>query len=485
MFEEAESDPRLSKEHVQAQEERLRTALLKAQYGRLQRGERSLLIVVAGLDGAGKGATVNLLNEWMDPRHIRTLAFGPPTPEEAARPPMWRYWNELPPRGRTGIVFGSWYGPLLCEAARKHPDTEALEARAEAVRRFEATLAGDGVQILKLWFHLSRKAQRERAERLLASRDTAWQVSPADLAVHRRFGRLRRAGQLAIEHTQAAHAPWLVIPSADDELRTLRTAEAVLHALRHPPAPPPVARPAARRVPDRLAAIDHGARLDKEEYEASLPAWQGKLARQVRRKKFAGRSLILVFEGQDAAGKGGTIRRVTPAFDVRRVGLFPISAPAPYERARPYLWRFWRQVPAPGHIAIFDRSWYGRVLVERVERLTRPADWRRAYGEINDFEAQLAEHGAIVLKFWLAVTPEEQLARFREREQSPFKSFKITEEDWRNRSKRDDYAQAANEMLVRTDTAHAPWHVLSSDDKRHARVEVVRRIAQALEKALD
>jgi len=421
----------------------------------------------------------------MDPRHIRTLAFGQPTPEEAVRPPMRRYWNELPAKGRTGIVFGSWYGPLLREARRKHPDEDIIEARAEAIRHFEAMLAADRVQIVKLWFHLSRQAQRERAERLLANRDTAWQVAPVDLTVHKRFDRLRQAGRQVIERTHAGHAPWIVVPSADDELRTLRTAETVLHALRHPPAAPRIARPPMRRVPDRLGRLDHGARLDKEEYESSLLAWQARVARQVRRKKFAERSLVLVFEGQDAAGKGGTIRRVTSALDVRHFDITQVSAPVPYELARPYLWRFWRRVPEPGRIALFDRSWYGRVLVERVEKLAAPADWRRAYGEINDFEAQLVAHGAIVLKFWLAVTRDEQLARFRERERSPFKNFKITAEDWRNRRRWDDYAQAANEMLARTDTAHAPWHALSSNDKRHARVEAVRRIAQALEAALD
>ena len=219
MFIEAEADPSLSKAQYKAREARLRTALLKAQYERLQRAEQSLLIVVAGIDGAGKGDTINMLNEWMDPRHIHTMAFGLPDAEELARPPMWRYWNELPAKGRTGIVFGSWYVPLLLEAVRKKPDTARLEAHAAQIRRFEAMLAAEGVQIVKLWYHLSAQAQAERTERLLASPETAWQVTPADRKVRKKYGRLRNAGQVAMAYTDAAHAPWRVIPSADDEMR--------------------------------------------------------------------------------------------------------------------------------------------------------------------------------------------------------------------------------------------------------------------------
>src|SRR5690606_18560350 len=241
-------------------------------------------------------------------------------------------------------------------------------------------------------------------------------------------------------------APWTVIPSADDRLRAIRPSETVLDALsRRPPrvAAGP-ARPApATRSPQRLARVDDDARVDKDEYAAALPLWQGRLAKAVRSPAFRERSLVLVFEGQDAAGKCGAIRRVTRALDARQFDLTPIGAPAAYELARPYLWRFWRRPPRRGRIAIFDRSWYGRVLVERVERLAKPADWRRAYAEINDFEQQLADHGAIVLKFWLAITPDVQLQRFRKRQQSPFKHFKITADDWRNREKWDAYTLAA------------------------------------------
>ena len=485
MFAEAEADPSLSKDEFKPLEARLRVGLLNAQYQRLAQADKSLLVVVAGIDGAGKGAAINLLNEWMDPRHIRTLAYGPREGEELQRPPLWRYWKDLPPKGSTGIVFGSWYAPLIIESCRKKPNQDSIDAQAAAIRRFEAMLAAEGVQILKLWYHLSAEAQKARAQRLLASPETAWQVSPTDLKVQKRFDRIRAGGQMVLNQTDSGHAPWVVIPSADENMRAVRTAEAVLAAMRRRGVPripaALVSHGGQLRVVDRLGELDYDAKVDKDDYESELGLLQGRLARAARAPKFQERSLVLVFEGQDAAGKGGAIRRVTHALDARQFDITPISAPNSEALARPYLWRFWRRIPRHGRIAIFDRSWYGRVLVERVEKLTPPAKWRRAYGEINDFEKQLAASGALVLKFWLAITPDVQLERFREREKSPFKNFKITPEDWRNRDKWHEYATAANELLTRTDLPHAPWHLVSANDKRYARLQVLRHIVEAME----
>lgn len=488
MFAEAEADPSLSKEAFKPLEARLRVAMLNAQYQRLKNADKTLLVVVAGIDGAGKGATINLLNEWMDPRHIKTLAYGAPEGEELERPPLWRYWKDLPAKGSTGIVFGSWYTPLLREATRKHPDQDTIEAQAVMIRRFEAMLAAEGVQIIKLWFHLSAKAQRDRAKRLLANPETAWQVSPVDLKVYKKYDRIRTGGQTVLNLTDSGHAPWVVIPSADENMRSARTAEAVLTAMRQRTVPriPAsfVAHTQPARIVDRLGQLDYAAKFDRGDYETELGLLQGRLALAARSKKFQERSMVLVFEGQDAAGKGGAIRRITHALDARHYDITPIAAPNSYELARPYLWRFWRHIPRKGRIAIYDRSWYGRVLVERVEKLTPPATWRRAYAEINDFEAQLAGSGALVLKFWLAVTADVQLQRFKDREKSPFKNFKITPDDWRNREKWKDYAAATNEMLARTDVAHAPWHLVSANDKRYARLQVLRHIVETLESQL-
>ncbi|WP_019937186.1 polyphosphate:AMP phosphotransferase [Bordetella sp. FB-8] len=490
MFEEAEADPSLAKKIFDRRELRLRTALLNAQYSLLSRADRTLLVVIAGIAGSGKGDAVNLMNAWMDPRHIHTLAFDTPSPAQSQYPPFWRYWNALTAKGRIGIVFGSWYVPLLKEAARKRPDADFIEREAERIRRLEATLSANGVQIVKLWYHMSAQAQCARTQALLSSPETAWKVMPEDLKVPKQFERLRNAGLAAIERTDMPAAPWTVVPAADTPLRHLRTAQILLAALRRQQAPRPARAQAAagkstRRIRDRLGEVDYEALVDKNDYEIELGLLQGRLARATRSPRFhKDHSLVLVFEGQDAAGKGGAIRRVTHALDARQFEITPVSAPNSDDLAHPYLWRFWRHVPRPGRIAIFDRSWYGRVLVERVEGYAAPSDWRRAYGEINDFEAQLADKGAIVLKFWLAVTQDVQLARFKEREHSPFKNFKITPDDWRNRKRWNDYARAANEMLARTDTPAAPWNLISANDKRYARLQVLRQIVHAIETRL-
>ncbi|MGP1616018.1 MAG: polyphosphate:AMP phosphotransferase, partial [Pollutimonas bauzanensis] len=334
MFDTAESDPRLTKEQARPLEAKLRAALLKAQYARLKKAQRSLLIVVAGIDGAGKGASVSLLNEWMDARHIRTMAFGAPTAEEKDHPFLWRYWRQLPAGGKIGIVFGSWYQPLFQEAARKRPDQAAIQAHAQDIRHFENLLSNDGVQIIKLWYHLSQDAQRARIDQLLSDPRTAWQVRPEEIKARKKFSRLRDAGALGISLTHSDHAPWQVIPSADEQMRSIATGQAVLAALRRA-AHKPVAdlpdsgameasgqalraaeikaalRGAAQRKAVRLEDLDYRATLSDKEYEEQLAMWQGRLAELARSKKFSRLPLILVFEGNDAAGKGGAIRRIT------------------------------------------------------------------------------------------------------------------------------------------------------------------------------
>lgn len=490
MFEDAESDPKLSSEEAGRIIPALRTRLLKAQYEHLRKQDRALLILVGGIDGAGKGDTINLLNEWLDTRHVRTIAFSPATKADRRYPPTYRFWQALPAKGQTGIVFGSGYAPLIAEAARKKPDAQRLEEMVLTARRYEADLVANGVQVIKLWFHLSKNAQAERTKKLLENPSTAWKVGPMDLKVHKRFERLRDAGQRIIEATDASHSPWIIIPAADENMRNVRTGQAVLEAfkrrsIRVPPLHDPAELPKLRRTVNPLASLDHSVAMPKEEYEEQMLTWQNRLAKAVRHPTFLKHhALVLAFEGADAAGKGSTIRRITRVLDARQYKVMPISAPKQFELNRPYLWRFWRDVPALGRIAIFDRSWYGRVLVERVEKLTPQAAWRRGYAEINAFEQQLCKHDVIVLKFWLSVTQDEQLARFKERETSTFKQFKITPEDWRNRDKWKDYYQAAGDMLTYTQTDYAPWHVISSNDKRHARVQVLKRITLALENAI-
>ncbi len=486
MFQEAESDPALTQAEFKKIESHLRVQLVNEQYKHINLQDRALLILVAGIDGAGKGDTINLLNEWLDPRHVHTIAFPAPGKADYAYPAARRFWMSLPQKGEIGIVFGSGYTTLFDEAAKKSLNAEKLQDNILFVRRFEANLAANGVQVLKLWFHLSREAQHKRVQERQANPSTAWQIDKSDLRAHKKFKSIRRAGQLIIEATDAPHAPWVIIPSADPQLRTVRTAQAIYQALKAPEIKVPAfhdpsAAPNLKRRVNPLDKLDYTATLSKQDYDAQILQWQNRLALAIRNKKFRKQALAVVFEGPDAAGKGGAIRRVTRAIDARQFNIMPVAAPKLSELARPYLWRFWRNVPSKGRVAIFDRSWYGRVLVERVEKLIPRTTWLRAYDEINDFEQQLTQHGVIVLKFWLAITPQEQLKRFREREHSPYKQFKITPDDWRNRNKWKAYSAAAGDMFTHTDTPHSAWHIVAANDKRHARVEVLKQIVLALE----
>jgi polyphosphate:AMP phosphotransferase len=492
MFESAELNQKLSKEEYAEQEPVLREALLKAQYALIAKPDFPVIVLVSGVDGAGKSETANLLHEWMDPRHIKTVAFGEPSDEERERPAMWRYWRALPPKGRIGILFGSWYSDPLAERVDGRIGSEAYMHRIEAIRHFERMLVAEGALIIKLWFHLSKEAQKKRIPELRADKRTRWQVTQRDLDHLKTYGRFRKVAEVMLRETGTAEAPWTLIEGADERYRSVTAAGVLLHALQERlknPLPPPTPAPAP--LPKHIAqgrnvinSLDYTKALEDKEYKEKLARYQGELALATRGKKFRKRSLILVFEGQDAAGKGSTIRRITAALDARRYSVIPIAAPSSEERAQPYLWRFWRQLPRQGRVTFFDRSWYGRVLVERVEKFAEPADWMRAYSEINQFESELVDSGAIVLKFWLAITKDEQLRRFKAREQSAFKSFKITEEDWRNRKKWGAYEEAVCDMVERTSTAHAPWHLIPANDKQYARVEVLKTITQALEEKL-
>jgi polyphosphate:AMP phosphotransferase len=367
----------------------------------------------------------------------------------------------------------------------------AFERRLERIRRFEQMLAAEGALLIKLWFHLSKKAQKRRLEELSESRKTAWRVGPGDWKRFKRYDKFMDVSEDALRATSTGEAPWEIIEGSDHEYRSLTVGRLLEERLakRLAGKRPVIAAPApAAAAPldgrTLLASFDYKRSLEPAAYRKKLDKLQARLNGLTRERKMARRSPIIVFEGMDAAGKGSTIRRITQAMDARFYRVIPVAAPTDEERAQPYLWRFWRQVPEHGHAAIFDRSWYGRVLVERVEGFCSEADWARAYAEINDFEAQLAESGAVVAKFWLAVTPKEQLKRFRQREETTYKRYKITDEDWRNRKKWPAYERAVGDMIERTSTDRSPWHVVASDDKLFSRIEVLETLCERLEASL-
>jgi polyphosphate:AMP phosphotransferase len=493
MLESAEIGHRTSKRVYAREEPRLREALLNAQFDLSLSGRGPVLVLISGVEAGGRGETANKLTEWMDPRHIRVVAFADRTPEECAHPPAWRYWKALPPKGRIGIYMNAWYHESALARARGHIDDEALHVRLDAIREHEQMLTDEGLVLLKFWIHLSKSAQKKRLKALDESPRTSWRVTGADWDAYKLYSKRHDLWEHLLRETSTGYAPWYVVEGADERYRYLTVGRILLDALRETLARKASAlthavTPNAPSVIDNvklLRDLDLSKRLTEKRYERALEREQGRLAKLVRHKRFAERSLLLVFEGVDAAGKGSAIRRVTGALDARRYVVIPVAAPTEEERAHPYLWRFWKHVPPLGGIAIFDRSWYGRVLVERVESYCGASDWMRAYGEINQFEEQLVEGGAVIVKLWLQISKAEQLERFRARAHTPFKRFKITPEDWRNRRKWNDYERAVCDMVDRTGTEIAPWTLVEAEDKRFARVKVLTTINDRLEESLE
>jgi len=484
--------PRLSKKAYDARAGDVRAALVQMQV-QLKNAPFPVLVVVAGVDAAGKGDVVNVLNAWLDPRGVETFAFQEPTDEERERPAMWRFWRCLPPHGRLAIYAGGWHTEALREDPRSPRDLAEFDLALRRIARFEDQLTSDGALVIKIWLHLGKDDQRARLHELEDDERTAWRVTAEAWKSHRDYDRIARLSDTMRRATQRPGAPWHVIEAGDPRSRNLAVAERVLARFRAHYRTHKV-RPAAakprRTVPlravglRRLLALPLDQAMPSRGYEEKRDKWLGRLNRTVRAASQARRSIVWVFEGWDAAGKGGAIRRLTDAIDARDSRVIPISRPTDEEKAHHYLWRFWRHVPRAGMATIYDRSWYGRVLVERLEGFARDVEWRRAYAEMNEFERELVEHGVIVIKFWLHISKDEQLRRFRNREDTEYKRHKINAEDWRNRRKWAAYETAVGDMLALTHTRFAPWHLIPANNKRHARLEILMASCTAIETAL-
>lgn len=491
MFESAELGHEIDKATYEKELPALRRELLDAQLELVEKKTFPVIVLIGGVDGSGKGDTVNVLNEWMDPRHIDTHTMGEPSDEELSYPVMWRFWRALPPKGKVGIFFGSWYTKPIVDRVYGRARAADLEQSIDEITRFERMLTDEGALVLKFWFHLSKRKQKKRLRDLRKDPKTAWRVSDSDWKNHERYDDFRAVCERAVRLTSTAHAPWIVVEGMDARYRNLTVGRVLRDAIKkrlrtpdvhvHSHAPPSNVAIDKRDV---LRSLDLSQKLDDDEYEKKLAKYQARLNELSRSSKMKKRSVVVVFEGNDAAGKGGAIRRVTGALDARWYHVHPVAAPTEEERAQPYLWRFWRHVPHVGKFALFDRSWYGRVLVERVEGFCSEADWMRAYGEINDFEENLAAHGVVVVKLWMSISKAEQLARFKERQDVAFKRFKITQDDWRNRKKWDAYERAVCDMVDRTSTDVAPWVLVEANDKRFARIKVMKTLCERIDEAL-
>jgi polyphosphate:AMP phosphotransferase len=495
----------LSKQAYKTQVLLLREELLTMQQ-RLRQASFPVLVLFAGVDGAGKGETVNLLHEWMDPRWLHTHAYGPPSDEERERPEHWRFWRDLPPKGQIGILMNAWYAAPIDR--RAHRVTPAAEFRRELQRvaRLEQLLTDDGALILKFMMHLDRDTQHARLKALEKDPLTRWRVTAEQWRQARSYDELVEAEATAVRLTDASQAPWMLVDGSDERHRSLvvarvlrdrvtrrldeedadrrpRRGASVARVLPAATRRSPLARARKRKAPT-LGSLDMSRSMEKTTYEVALAQAQGRLNLLHRKARRRGLSTIVVFEGWDAAGKGGAIRRVASALDAREYQVIPVAAPTDEERAQHYLWRFWRHLSRSGRLTVFDRSWYGRVLVERVEGFATDAEWQRAYAEINDFEAQLVAHGIVVVKYWLHITKDEQMRRFKQRERLAHKRWKLTDEDWRNRKQWKAYEKAVDDMVAATSARHAPWTLVEGDDKNHARLKVLRTLADRLAQAL-
>lgn len=471
---------------------RLKAAQEKLGLQQMQLKDKKLpvLVLIEGWGAAGKGSAIGQIIKNIDPRFFKVFSMSAPTPEEKRKPFLCRYFEKIPEAGKFTFLDSGWMDEITKDRLHGGLSDEGYASRIESVRRFERQLTDNGYLVLKFFFHISEKEQKKRIEKLQSAKDTAWRVSSGDLWQNKHYDKCLEVFDRYLDDTNAPSAPWYLIDSENKKFAELQVLETLCTgietALHNESLSVPLLQNIfpLKKMP-KLREVSLKKSISEKEYKEQLEKLQKKLSQlhyRLYRKRVP---VIIVYEGQDAAGKGGNIKRLTGALDPRGYEVHPIASPEPHEKSRHYLWRFWTRLPKDGHIAIFDRSWYGRVMVERLEGFCSENDWQRAYYEMNEFEQELHNWGAVILKFWVQIDKDTQLDRFTDRQNTPSKQWKITDEDWRNREKWDDYETAVDEMLQKTSTTYAPWHILESVDKKYARIKALKIVIDALEKALD
>ncbi|GFZ95090.1 polyphosphate:AMP phosphotransferase [Okeania sp. KiyG1] len=448
-----------------------------------------VLIVLEGWAAAGKGALVQQIVGNMDPRGFVVHPIWPATAQERQYPFMWRFWQRLPRAGQIGCFYHSWYTHVLEERLFKRVSEAEIPIRLEQINAFERQMVDNGVAIAKFWIHLSKKELKKRLKKTAADSLKAWRVRSEDWQQAKNYERYTVFAEEMLIHTNTGFASWTLVEGNSQRWARVKVLTEMVSTLSEAldglqiqatPLKNPLQEQLKSREPDFLAEVDLTQSLSPKQYKKSLRQQQAllnKLQLEIYKHQIP---VLVIFEGWDAAGKGGAIKRLTDNLDPRSYVVSAFAAPTESEKAYHYLWRFWKQLPEAGNIGIFDRSWYGRVLVERVERFATESEWQRAYQEINEFEGQLTSAGYVLVKFWLHISQEEQLRRFTERQNDPFKQYKLTEEDWRNREKWEVYEVAVNQMIELTSTPTAPWTLIGGDDKHYARVKVIQTVTEAI-----
>lgn len=494
-FQKVPMDRKTKKELIRTKSEQLGSLQTK-----LKENKLPVLVLVEGWGTAGKGSRIASMIHDLDPRFFQVISVSSPTPEELAKPFLARHMKNIPENGKLIFLDSGWMYETIRALENGELSSKEYEHRLEEIRVFERQLCDNGYLLVKLFLHIDQQEQEKRIDELSQNPDTSWRVSDHDRWQNRHYDRCLRDFEDYLQTTSLPYAPWHVIDSVhrkQSEIDCLTIlCDSIEQAIAQKQAgvllgsqSDPQYNPCSKEFPlvemPLLNQIPLNQQMSRKEYKEQLKYYQKKLEKlhnQIYRWKIP---VILAYEGWDAAGKGGNIKRITSALDPRGYKVIPVAAPKPYELARHYLWRFWQNLPKKGHIVIFDRTWYGRVMVERLEGLCSESDWKRAYTEMNEFEQQLTDWGAVILKFWVQIDKDTQLARFEERQNTPEKQWKITEEDWRNREKWDEYEVAINEMLQKTSTEYAPWHIIESNCKYYARIKALCLLTEALEKAVN
>lgn len=473
--------------------------VLEPKLGRLQREAKDLnlpvMIVFEGFGASGKGVQISELLRSLDPRGFEVHAVKNETEDERMHPFLWRFWTKMPPKGKIAIYDSSWYRKVLIDRFDKKTKESEVDAAYRSICSFEEQLTSDGLLMIKLFLAIDQKEQKKRFDKLLESKDTAWRVTDGDLKRNQKFEKYQAMNEEMLARTDTDYAPWNIVEATDRRYAAVKIYQIVTEALEQKIQE--VREKANVQVPNIentleedvieesvLSTVDLSVSYTKEEYKKKLKKLQKKIEKlhgELYRKRIP---VVLGFEGWDAGGKGGAIKRLTEKMDPRGYVVQPTASPNDIEKAHHYLWRFWKAMPKAGHITIFDRTWYGRVMVERIEGFCTKEEWKRAYKEINDMERDLADAGAIVLKFWMQIDKDEQAKRFQARQKNPEKQWKITEEDWRNREKWNLYEEAVDEMIIRTSTSYAPWIIVEGNDKYYARIKVLESVVDAIEKRL-
>lgn len=472
---------------------------LEIKIAELQREAKSLkipiIIVLEGWGAAGKGTLINKLIISLDPRGYAVYSTRPPTEEELFRPFLWRYWKQLPEKGRIAVFDRSWYRRVLTERIDRSIKKRDWQNAYQDIKSFERQLFDDGYIIIKFFIHISKSEQKKRFKKLESNSATAWRVTKEDWKQNKQYQKYVKAIEEMLAKTDTDYAPWTIVEAHDRRFATVKVFQKTIQAMQekidfHANAKKLTKLPKKHLdyleglSSSILEKVDLTQTLSRSSYVKQLKNCQNKI-RELEHEVYLRRlPVVIVYAGWDAAGKGGNIKRLVSGMDPRGYEVIPISAPNDTELAHHYLWRFWIKIPKAGHIAIYDRSWYGRVMVERIEGFCTEEEWKRAYREINEFEEQLVNFGTIVIKFWLHIDKNEQLQRFNERKENPHKNWKITEEDWRNREKWDDYQKVVEEMLYRTSTVNAPWTIVESNCKWFARIKTMKTVITEIEKRL-